>query len=223
MAMLDSLAQMNTMAPQLAGAQQQSINQTMAPLGIGRQANPQGGQKQPAKFNPAYFGIGLLPGLASAIAPQQTSNFFGGLKNFLFGGQESQFNPEQLAALQQLLSGGLEQVQNPYQGFGDIENYANQQFKQQTVPSLAERFTAMSGGALSSPNFASQLGQAGAGLSGQLAALRAQYGQQQQRSGLGQLGLGLQPNQTQNQGGFMQSLLPLLARAGGAYATGGLL
>ena len=101
--------------------------------------------------------------------------------------QIQRFNPQQQSALSQLLGQGLQglqNVQNP-QNFGSqfepIAKQARSQFAQQTVPSIAERFTSMgSGSALSSPAFASQLGQAGAGLEEGLAAQKAGFGLQQQ-------------------------------------------
>lgn len=77
-------------------------------------------------------------------------------------------------SIQQLLG----MLQSGQGGFAPIAQQARTQFNQQTVPGLAERFTSMGssgGGALSSPAFASQLGQAGAGLEGNLAALGSQY------------------------------------------------
>lgn len=236
--MASPMNQLGAFNPQQTGLQNQSINQTMTALG--RQVKPANGMSQanpgqsvgnPSQgngnpFGPLKYLLGPLPHLANYFAPQQTQNGVNGIKNFLFGGQESQFQPEQLQALMQLLSGGMNQLQNPYEGFEGIENHANQNFQQNIVPSLAERFTSMGGrgsAALSSPAFASQLGQAGAGLSTGLGALRAQYGQQNRQNALGQIGLGLQPNQTQQQGGLSQSLLPLLFKAGSSYATGGLL
>lgn len=76
----------------------------------------------------------------------------------------------------------LQRAGNPqdiYAGFEPIENRARDKFHSETIPSLAERFTAMGSGPRSS-NFAGTLGQAGADFEGQLAALRSQYGQQQQ-------------------------------------------
>lgn len=80
--------------------------------------------------------------------------------------------------LQQALQSLQAQGQQP--GFRPIAQQARRQFSEQTIPSIAERFTSMGQGALSSPAFASQLGQAGAGLETNLAALRSQYQQQQQ-------------------------------------------
>jgi hypothetical protein len=101
-------------------------------------------------------------------------------------------DPEQLSALRTTLSAGLANLQQPYQGFEPIAQQARTRFQQQTVPSLVERFTG-TGGALSSPSFASQLGRAGAGLETGLAALQSQYGLQNRAQGLNMLNLGLRP------------------------------
>lgn len=61
-----------------------------------------------------------------------------------------------------------------------VEARARRQFSTSTIPSLAERFTALgSGGAQKSSAFQGALGSAASDLESQLAALRAQYGQQQ--------------------------------------------
>lgn len=136
--------------------------------------------------------------------------------------QIQKFSPQQQSALNQLLSQGLQGVQpkNP-QAFGSqfepIANLARSEFQQQTIPSIAERFTSLGGGnnALSSPAFASQLGQAGAGLQENLAAQRAGFGlqQQQMEQSLAQnlLGMGLTPQfetlYHQRQPGFLESAL----------------
>jgi hypothetical protein len=89
---------------------------------------------------------------------------------------------------------GKQQVQNPYQGFEPIAQRAQKMFQQQTVPSLAERFTSLgSGNALSSGAFASQLGAAGNDLSTDLAGIMAQYGLQQQALGQNLMHMGMQP------------------------------
>lgn len=140
--------------------------------------------------------------------------------------QVPRFNPEQISVLQQLLQMGMQGMQDPYAGFQPIAQQARSQFAQQTVPTIAERFTSMGSGQLSSPAFASQLGQAGAGLEENLAAMQAQYGLQN-RSQLAQLlGMGLQPQQDyypmQQEPGFLQQTLPTLGRIG-AHTGGGLL
>ena len=148
--------------------------------------------------------------------------------------QLQRYTPQQQLALNQLLKQGLGNVGQQYQQQGQLSNrflnngfqglqnlnqlnnvepiinQARTGFNQQTVPSIAERFTSMgSGNSLSSPAFASQLGQAGAGLEGQLAALRAQYQNQvasrQQLMSQNLLGLGAQ--QRNSQQGLLQSLL----------------
>lgn len=99
--------------------------------------------------------------------------------------------------------------------FGPIEQEARTQFAQQTVPSIAERFTGMGGGQRSSA-FGQTLGAAGSGLEQVLASLkssvglqqqaqkqglatsRAQIGLQQNAQGLQQQGLGLQQQQMRN-------------------------
>jgi hypothetical protein len=143
--------------------------------------------------------------------------------------QPNRFNPQQMQAILQILQGGMQQFQNPTQGFAPIADQARRQFNEITVPSLAERFTSMGAGAQSSPAFAQLLGSAGVGLEGNLAAQQAQYGLQSRGQGLQALGLGLTDPylniQTPQQGGFLQQILPQLAqaglRAGAAYATGG--
>lgn len=79
--------------------------------------------------------------------------------------------------------GGLEQILNQLmmqlQGGGALEealgNQYMQNFQEQTLPGIAERFAG--GGALSSSGFGQSLGAAGAGLQNQLATLRAGQGQ----------------------------------------------
>lgn len=146
--------------------------------------------------------------------------------------QLQRFEPDQQKALQQLLQMGMQGLQNPYGGFDPIAQRARSQFNQQTIPTLAERFTSMGGygtGALSSPVFASQLGAAGAGLEEGLAALQSQYGLQNRALSQGLLGYGLQPR-TENifmsgQPGFAQETLPaflkLLLKVAASYLPGG--
>lgn len=145
---------------------------------------------------------------------------------FLFGkpggvSQVQRFSPEQQSIFSQLSNMGLQGLQNPTMGFEPIRQRAISQFNQQTIPGLAERFTG-TGGALSSPAFASQLGQAGAGLSEGLASLESQYGLQNQSQLMQLLGLGLTP-QFEN---IYQQAQPGLfqhgAQLAGQYAIPGL-
>jgi hypothetical protein len=90
--------------------------------------------------------------------------------------------------LSQLLSGSPE-------AFKAFEAPAMSQFKQQIVPGIAERFSGLGSGAQGSSAFGQQLGAAGAGLSENLAAMRAGL----QQNAMGQLsqmmgmGLGARP------------------------------
>lgn len=150
--------------------------------------------------------------------------------DFLFGKssklqQIPRFSPEQQqvlnSILQQALAGLQAPTQSPTAGFEPIAQQARTQFAQQTIPSLAERFTAFDGQRSSA--FQQALGQAGSGLEQALAAQKAQYGLQQQDLGIRQqgllqnlLGLGLTP-QFENvyrpgSGGFLGNLLSPLAQ-----------
>lgn len=142
----------------------------------------------------------FIPGIGTAIGAGVGAGL-GGLAGLLGGGNErsgvqqaQRLDPQQQKILQYLLQQGQQGLQNPSQGFGPIAQQARSNFSQNTVPSLAERFTSMGNNALSSPSFISQLGQSGAGLEEALAALEAQYGQQNQQSSLQMLALGLSPS-----------------------------
>lgn len=134
--------------------------------------------------------------------------------SFLFGSQSSinqipTVTPEVASALSQLLQQGLSGIQNPQAGFQPIAEQARTQFQQQTVPSIAERFSGL--GAQRSSAFGQQLGAAGAGLEQNLASLGAQYGLQNRQGLLQQLQLAMKP-QFENafipgQSGFLSSLL----------------
>ena len=94
--------------------------------------------------------------------------------------------------------------------FGPIAAREVSRFNQETIPSLAERFTAMgSGGSQRSSAFQGALGQAGAGLSEALASLASQYGLQERGldQSLLQLLLG---NQLSNSGQQQNALLAML-------------
>jgi len=159
-----------------------------------------------------------------------------GFSDFFLGTQPSiqqvnRFNPQQQNQIQQAGDMGLQGLLNPTKGFEPIAQQARTNFEQQTLPSLAERFTGFGGGnnALSSPAYGSQLYGAGQNLEGMLAALQAQYGQGQQSHFSNLLGMGLTPQQdnfqVEGQPGAIQNFLPTLLRilghAGGAALTGG--
>jgi len=167
----------------------------------------------------------LMP--VSPIPQAQPQGFGSSLYNFLFGQPEQfqaapRFTPEQSQALSNLLQMGLSGLQEAYD-FGPIEQRARSQFMQQTIPTLAERFTALgqSPAALSSPAFAGQLGQAGRQLEEGLAAQRAQFGLQRGSQLQSLLGLGLQPQfetaMRPRTPGIFEQLLPAAAQAAGSY------
>lgn len=115
------------------------------------------------------------------------------------------YAPEQIAAQKKLLETALPalqsligQAQKPQQqfDFGPIEQQYTRQFQEQTVPSIAERFGAL--GQQGTASYKTIMGRAGTDLAGNLAALKGQYGLQQQ-------GLGLQ-----NQGQLFSVLSGLL-------------
>ncbi len=155
-------------------------------------------------------------------------NFFLGTPNTIQ--QTPHFGPEMMAALQPQLMNAIRGIGNPEElakGFDPFEQRARSMFRQQTVPGLAEQFTAMTGGLPSSGAFASQLGSAAAGLEEGLAGARSQYGQNQQQNLMNLLQLGQMENMPlQGETGFAGSFLPTLLQMlfkGGLGALGGAL
>ncbi|MCK9570511.1 hypothetical protein M0R72_16305 [Candidatus Pacearchaeota archaeon] len=152
--------------------------------------------------------------------PQQPKRggFLSGLSDFFLGspGRTEQFQnytPQQQMALNQLLSQGMSGLDT-----GVLEQQARQGFAQNTVPSIAERFTSMgSGGGQRSSAFAGSLGSAGVGLESSLAGLR-----QGRLMQMLQMGLTPQFETMYNPAsqGIFGSILPGLSQ--GAGAAGGL-
>jgi len=165
----------------------------------------------------------ILGGLASGAAGAGLSALLGRGGTGL-GPTEAQFKeferftPQQQSALSQILSMALGGIQDPTAGFAPIEERARMQFEERTIPTIAERFTAL-GGQRSSA-FRQALGQAGAGLESQLGEQRAQFGQQNLAQLLSMLQLGLQPQ-------FERAMIPggpgflgsLLQGVGGAIPS----
>lgn len=102
--------------------------------------------------------------------------------------------------------------------------YMNQ-FNQQTIPGLSERFAGMGamGGGLSSSGFGQALGAAGGNLQTQLAALKAGLGQQAAQSLMGQYGQMSGQALSQRPFGYMQQqgTQGFLPQALSAYMQGG--
>jgi len=127
---------------------------------------------------------------------------------------------------QQLGQQGQNRMQNPYEGWENIEAPARRQFETQTIPSLAERFTSMGSGTHSG-SFQGALGQAGAGFDENMAAQKQQYGNNSMQQLMQMLQMALSPQtQTQWQEGSSSDLMKLLAPlmqgigAGGSMAIG---
>lgn len=142
------------------------------------------------------------------------------LMDFLFG-QDQKFKKldtmsggqnQLLQQLLQSLTGGGGNGGGYQQAMGLLQDYMNpqsdvyknfeapymQQFEQQTVPMLAEKFAGFGGGmggGLSSSGFGQALGAAGGNLQTNLAQLKSQMGRQsiQDILGMTQFGLGAQP------------------------------
>lgn len=98
----------------------------------------------------------------------------------LFTPQQQQLQGLNIQNLLQMLQGGFGGQQQSQNAFAPIAQNAREQFTSQTIPGLAERFTALGGGQNSSA-FQGALGQAGAGLESSLAGMGAQFGQNQQQ------------------------------------------
>ncbi len=174
----------------------------------------------------AGLGLGAAGGIGAGIEELVRRSQGGPGGNFLTGypGQEKRFdrlNPQQ----QQVQSQGLQQVLALLQGnpsnlatnsFAPIAQQARKQFNEQTIPTLAERFTAMGDGQKSSA-FQGALGDASAGLEQGLASQQSGHNLQ-----LLQLlmGLGMQPSfestYTPGQPGLLQALTPGLGESLGS-------
>lgn len=109
---------------------------------------------------------------------------------------------------------------NQQQAYDQFSQPYLQQFQDQILPMIAERFAG--GGALSSSGFGQAVGGAGAGLQGQLAKLfaslqsEAASNQTNQFNNLSQTGLNHQPfayNQEEGSGGFLGNILGGLSGA----------
>jgi len=169
-----------------------------------------------------YWASILFPQFTGFINPEQTGEAWFGSPERIH--ELENYEPSQWEAIMQALQTGQNQIQNPYQGFEPIEQQYTNQFNQQVVPGLAERFSSLGSNATSSPAFSSQLGQAGAGLSQGLAALKSQYGMQNREQGANLLGnIGLKQRYTPMQQAAQPGFFNTLANAGVKYATAGMM
>ena len=142
------------------------------------------------------------------------------LSDFLFGESEQfkqvdRFTPEQKELIGQLLQGlggpqqqGLGFLSSLFGDTSQFEAPFMRQFQEETIPGIAERFSAL--GAQGSSAFGQQLGKAGAGLQEQLASLKGQLGLQGLSALQGLSGQALQPQfesvYQQRQPGFLESM-----------------
>lgn len=131
------------------------------------------------------------------------------------------YDPDQMGVLQQILQqamGGMNQFD-----FAPIEQQARTGFEQNTLPSIAERFTSMGG--QGSGAFQRMLGSAGAGLEQNLAAMKQQYNLQREPLLQNLLNMGLRERFDMNYQPGSQGLLQSGANAlmggfGSALGTG---
>jgi len=144
------------------------------------------------------------------------------------------FDPQRESAFDDILQQALSGLQAGGGDFGPIAERETKRFHEDTLPSIAERFTGMgSGGAQRSSGFLDALSRGGTDLSTNLAALGSQHGLQRQSQLMQLLGMGLTPQEDTgyfagSQGalggaaaGIGQGLGSLLGPAIGA-ATGGM-
>lgn len=154
------------------------------------------------------------------------------LNDFLFGSPErteqvSRFDKPTLGAISQARQMGLQGLQNPMAGFQPIEQKARQNFGQQAIPSIAERFTKY--GNQNSSAFQNALGGAAGDFESNLAALGSEYGRGQQAHFRDLLNTGTQQTfdtlRTPERSGFLENAFNTLpqigARLGAAYFSGG--
>lgn len=147
------------------------------------------------------------------FTPQQ-QGIFGQLQ-----GGASQGLPLAFNNIQQLLQGSPE-------AFKAFEAPYQRQFKEQTVPGIAERFAGLGSGSLSSSGFQQALGQAGSSLSEKLASLRGGLQQNAIQQLMGLSGMGLQPQfesvLQQGDQGFGGGIASSLGQIGGLGMNYGL-
>jgi len=163
---------------------------------------------------------------ANQMIEQNIFDSDGQNQNAGFSQSPNKFSPEQQTALNALLTQGQTSLANPTAGFEPIETYARDKFKRESIPGLAERFTALGGSdTRGSSDFAGMLGGAQSEFDQGLASLRAQYGQQGQQNALNMLKLGLTPQNEQIYFGTSPSLGNQIAETGGnllgQYLAGG--
>src|SRR5690348_5136113 len=162
----------------------------------------------------AVAGVGGVTPIGAAIGK-------GGSPGYLVG--HNPYTPGAQSGLDWLIQSGQAGLQGlPAAGFdfAPLAQQAKSQFYQDTVPTLAERFTALGNGQRSSA-FEGALGRAGAGLEENLAALKAQYDynnfQNQQSHYLNRILGGIQPQYQQT---FIPPQMGIVGGGGGKKRGG---
>jgi hypothetical protein len=206
----------------VAFEQNQQINRLLNPIGMPQNQLPTGGMGSIAPMQ-------MMP-----LGQDRNKGFFSKLGEF-FGGTPQQqlynfpYTQQQYGAFNNLLNQGQQNINNPYAGFEPLQQQIMNQFYNEILPGIAARFTASTGGALSSPSFAQQIGSGAQGLAERLAAHKVNYGQQNRQFGLQQTQLGLTPqfesSYIPRQPGFFENLAGSAAQGlgaiGGRYLGGG--
>lgn len=173
------------------------------------------------------LGMGALPAQQVQLPKQ---GFWQNIREGLFGSNSSlqqfpRFTPQQAQLQSNVLSQLpelLQRAQSNQFNFAPIAQQARTQFQTETVPSLAERFSALgTGGSQRSSAFQQALGKAGAGLEENLAALQSKYNLAQggQQNQLLQILLAL-ANQPQFESAYFPSQPGFFQALGGAAAQG---
>jgi len=134
----------------------------------------------------------LMNNPSGQLPTQQSGNIITGYNPYI--SSASQLNPAQQNAQNELLPGITQNLKNPI-NFKDLENETVRNYERNVLPKLTHRFTAETGGKLSSPEFGRTQREGGENLQLQLNAQRAKHelDQQQQQGNL--LGTLLRPSQ----------------------------
>lgn len=145
----------------------------------------------------------------------QNQGWWDSIKEYLFGVGPQQFSyspysEQGRSMLDYLLQNAQQNLQNPYQGFEELQKQIMDTYNQQILPETLERFGALGGAAPSS--FAKEINMSNQGLAQQLLAHKLGYGQQRQQQALQQAQLGLRPQYEMGYAPGQQGLIPSIAQ-----------
>ena len=152
-----------------------------------------------------------------AVQPGQDNAFQRALTGSPGGIQTvPKYRPNQEQYMDELLPFAMRGIQNPYEGFEPIAQYARKNFQEQTIPQMMQNFVASGSNAPTSPGPWNQQGRAAEGMEANLAALQSQYGLQNRGQMMNLLGMGLTPRdamfEQQAKSGVLDEYLPGLSR-----------